>query len=184
MFKETCVTKLAKPEPMTPADFEDLADYEEIIDQEQASFIMVGAALMAIRENKLYRASYGTFQAYCHARWDFTPQHALRLVAATKVIDELGKSESIGSVLINESQARQLTPLLGQPEELTATWRETIRRTNGKPTAAAVKVAVQGRLGGRAPLRRKRYGPEAGRWKCPLCGGKGWTDKDPNAAFS
>ena len=46
---------------------------------------MRGQELRAIRDGKLYqlRYNFSTFEEYCEQRWELTPQHADRLVAAS-----------------------------------------------------------------------------------------------------
>ena len=59
-----------------------LARYEEIIAQGLQTFVEVGHALMAIREQRLYRQSYQTFEAYLRQRWDLSRPRAYQLIDA------------------------------------------------------------------------------------------------------
>ncbi len=43
-------------------------------------------------------------------------------------------------VKVNEAQARELAPLLDQPQTLDRVWSETVERTGGKPTAAVIRL--------------------------------------------
>lgn len=86
------------------------------------------------------RSCYLTFEAYCETRWSITPQHAGRLIVASQVAAAL---EPIGSTPATESQARELAPLLDQPEALREAWQQVNATTSGKPTAAAIRSIVR-----------------------------------------
>lgn len=102
----------------------------------------VGEALRDIRDERLYRETHGTFEAYCQARWNITPQHANRQIAAAEVAEVL---EPLGST-ISERQARELAPLRDDPDRMREVWQQANEATDGKPTAAAIRAA-------RAPKR-------------------------------
>lgn len=111
-----------------------LVDCESVIERGVRTFVEVGTALAQIRDGRLYREDHGTFEEYCNARWSFTPQHAGRLMIAAEVVAQM---EPIGSTPTNEAQARELASV--PAEQRAEVWRETVERTDGKPTAAAVR---------------------------------------------
>ena len=41
------------------------------------SFVAVGLTLGKIRDERLYREEFRTFEAYCRAKWQYGPRHAL-----------------------------------------------------------------------------------------------------------
>jgi hypothetical protein len=67
----------------------DLASLEMIIEEGKAAFLRVGAALMEIKERRLYKAAYGTFENYCQTRWEFTRKHAYDLIRAKQGTENL-----------------------------------------------------------------------------------------------
>ena len=93
--------------PLTNAEADALQEHELIISQGLSAFIAVGRALIAIRDGKLYRADFKTFEDYCRKRWNFTDRRARQLIEATEVAEEIGTSGS-GLVIENERQARAL----------------------------------------------------------------------------
>lgn len=115
-----------------------LADNEARIERGLKVFYEVGAALLDIRDKRLYRETHKTFEDYCQQRWGMTPQHAGRLITAADITKNL---EPIGSIPANEGQARPLAPL--SPEEQRAVW-DVVRKTapDGKVTAGHVKSVV------------------------------------------
>lgn len=70
---------------------------------------------MAIRDGRLYRKSYGTFEDYCRERWGWSKRHCDRLIGAAEISRDLGP---IGPT--TESQARPLTKL--PPEQRSEAW--------------------------------------------------------------
>lgn len=127
-------TELTKPER------KELTQYEDVIARGSKTFIEVGNALAAIRDAKLYRAEFETFEKYCHERWDFTKTQANRLIGASNVTQAL---TPIGVILpATESQARPLTTI--DMEEVGDCWQEVIETAekdgDGKPKITAKHV--------------------------------------------
>jgi len=63
---------------------------------------------MEIRDNRLYRSDYATFEEYCRERWGWNRAHAYRQIDAAKVARTLSP---IGDIPKNEAQARELVDL-------------------------------------------------------------------------
>lgn len=112
-----------------------LATQEAIIDRGLKSFIEVGEALAEIREERLYLEQYSTFEEYCQERWHFTRVRAHQLISAASTALTIVNSDLAAP--INEAQARELAKVPEPDRE--QVWRETLDRTGGKPTAAAVR---------------------------------------------
>ena len=83
-----------------------LAELEAVIEAGQQTFLDVGLALQAIRDEKLYRPL--TFAAYCEQRWNFTRQRGYQLLAAVEM------STAVDIPLRTERHARIVQAL---PEE-------------------------------------------------------------------
>jgi hypothetical protein len=109
-----------------------------VIEAGLTTFIEVGAALMEVRDRRLYRAG-NAFESYCTGRWSLSDHHVNRLVSAAKVAEEVGP---MGLKITSERQARELTPLLEHPEELHAVAREAVADTDRKLTAASLRTRV------------------------------------------
>jgi hypothetical protein len=127
-----------------PADIREarrLAVLEQTIEAGMASFVLVGEALLEVRDSRLYRINYPTFEAYCKGRWGFGHSHAARLMEAAQVATALSP---IGEVPTNEAQARALAPVLREhgPEAAAAVLTEAIEATNGHVTAAAITAVA------------------------------------------
>ena len=99
---------------LTVAEQTELAQHEAVIERGLKSFVNTGLALAGVRDGRLYRDEYGTFEEYCQRRWGITPQHGRRLIQAKEVVNNL---EPTGSILpTTERQARPLTQLK-EPEK-------------------------------------------------------------------
>ena len=64
---------------LTEAQENRFAELEGIIERGQKSFLEVGAALIEIKNSKLYQNTHGTFEAYCKDRWGLVRKSAIDL---------------------------------------------------------------------------------------------------------
>lgn len=108
---------------------------ERKIERGLATFVEVGRALAEIRDRRLYRETHGTFEAYCEERWNLSRPRAYELISAADVVSGMPDNE-----VPPPSNPRQANELARVPEsKRTDVWREANERTNGKPTAAAIR---------------------------------------------
>lgn len=119
---------------------------EGVIGHILRSFCDAGEALRSIRDERLYRVEFSTFEAYCKERWGIVASRARQLIAAAAVVENL---ESVTTVtLTSERQARVLAPL---PPEKQREALEVARSTapRGIVTANHLKAVVNEREWGR-----------------------------------
>ena len=117
-----------------------LQELEEIIQRALNGFVKAGAALRTIKDNKLYKDIYSTYDEYCQKRWGFSPQHANRLIKAATVVEKI-ESEPIGSVLPqSEGQARALS----KSENPANDWKKIQDETRKEqPTAKEIEIFIK-----------------------------------------
>lgn len=117
----------------------ELRALESTIEKGIRTFYEVGAALLKIRDSRLYRETNRTFEDYCRDRWDMSARKAQRLMVASDLINNL---RPIGVTLpATESQVRPLTKL--ESEQRVKVWEVAVETApNGKVTAKHVKVIV------------------------------------------
>jgi hypothetical protein len=128
-------------EPLSLAETQTLEHYEAIITQGFKTFVEVGQALLAIREQRLYRQDYATFEDYLQQRWDLGQSRAYQLMDAAGVVTNL-KSSTIVELPSNEAQARPLTTL--PAEQQREVWQEAVQTAPaGKVTAKHVQETVK-----------------------------------------
>lgn len=65
-----------------------LTECEKIIERGKNTFVEVGLALTKIRDCKLYRTQFDSFEKYCQARWGWTRQRAHQLIESSEIIKE------------------------------------------------------------------------------------------------
>lgn len=132
-------------EPLTDAEATECEQLETAIGNGLRSFRVVGEALMRIRDGRLYRDRFGSFETYCETTWGLSRRHADRLAMAAQVADVLEVDE-VGPIgLTSESQARELAPLLDRPDEMRAAYEEALAESSGEPTAKQLGQAVKKR---------------------------------------
>lgn len=130
---------------LTAKERKNLATLEEVIEAGLGTFSRVGRALLQIRDCRLYRGSFESFDAYCQERWEFSRQRAHQLITAASTAEEL-------STIVDTPPAREahVRPLLNVPEEhRPKVWQEAVKSAppgpDGKPriTARCVERAVE-----------------------------------------
>lgn len=76
------------------------------------TFVEVGTALLRIRDERLYRTTYSTFEDYCRERWDMRREVADRTIRSAEIASAINPN---GLADVRESQARELVGL--EPEQ-------------------------------------------------------------------
>lgn len=121
---------------------DELQRCEQIVARGLKTFFEVGVALMRVRDLRLYRVEYRTFEDYCQNRWDMGRQYVNRIIAASQVRENL---VPIGTKFPeNEAQARPLTKLR-DPEQQREAWRAVLERAeqDGRLNAQIVEEVVR-----------------------------------------
>lgn len=123
---------------LTTVETTRLSELETTIEHGLQTFVEVGNALMEIRDSRLYRESFGTFEDYCQERWAMSRSYAHRTIEAAQVVTNL---LPIGNIPTNEAQARPLSPLTPQLQR--EVWPLVVDTApNGKITANHVQRVV------------------------------------------
>jgi hypothetical protein len=93
------------------------------------AFFEVGRALAMIRDSRLYRQSYASFQEYCQERWSISRFYGYRLMGAARVMERL---LTIGNIPLPrcEGQARMLTKV--PAERVVPVWQLALELAEGK----------------------------------------------------
>lgn len=113
-----------------------LARCEKIIDRGMATFVEVGQALQAIRDERLYRDTHKTFAAYLKSRWNLSKSRAYQLIDASEAAENV---QHVGQ----KPNARQAAELSKAPEELQSeVWDRVVEDHGEEVTAAKVADAV------------------------------------------
>jgi hypothetical protein len=95
---------------------------------------------------------YASWGAYFEQEFGQSGRRGYQLLDAGRVLESVNHGSTAPP---NERQARELVPLLEQPEQLRETWSE-VRELQAEPTAADVREAVGKRLPPEARAHLKR----------------------------
>jgi hypothetical protein len=124
---------------ITQLEVNELVSLEKVISEGLNSFIEVGEALCKIRDERLYRAEFKTFEEYCRQKWGMSKTNANRLIQSAEIVTNL---TPIGVIPSSESVIRPLTSLT--PEKQKEAWEEAVKTApNGKVTAEHVEKTVK-----------------------------------------
>lgn len=98
--------------PLTPTEHARFEECTVQVRKGMRALLEVGEPLKEIRENRLYRAGYKTFAAFCRVELSISRNYADRLIAAWECIQVL---KSMTTVIkpesLNENQVRELIGL-------------------------------------------------------------------------
>ena len=108
-----------------------LNELEDTIQRGLETFVEVGQALMEIRDRRLYKTNYGTFEDYCQNRWGWGRNYVNKQIRAAEVVNILGTIVPIQST---ESQLRPLSPL--EPEQQREAWQRAQEIAGERPLVA------------------------------------------------
>lgn len=103
---------------------------EAVIEKGKKTFIDVGMALTEIRDNRLYRKSFDTFEAYCQERWNFSRQFASLQIQSA----ELAQSLSTIVDIPNEGTAREFVSVPKEQRQHIAETAQKIAAEKGRDT--------------------------------------------------
>lgn len=159
----------------------ELEKQEKVILKGMQTFVEVGSALSTIRDKKLYREEYKTFEQYCSKKWGFQRRRAYQLIeeaTVTQNVQDLAQKPPV-----NSEQARPLAQL--PDEQQGEAWQEAQREAGtDQPTGKQVAEVVDRRLGKSGNGKKKSgsdaqptgdYQPESG----GDGGGQGESEPEP-----
>ena len=113
---------------ITQSELTKLSQNEAIIERGLKTFVDVGQALLTIRDGKLYRRDYGTFEDYCRERWGMSDRRARMMIDASETMATLKTGTIVPVYPQTESQARPLTSL--PPEQQAAAWQQAVENVS------------------------------------------------------
>lgn len=125
---------------LTTSESQELIQCEAVIEKGLRTFVDVGNALLIIRDRRLYRAEYGTFEDYCRERWSLERRRAYQLMDAAQVVQNVNHGSQIEPPQ-SERQARPLSQL--EPEQQREAWAQVVAESpDGRITGAKVQEVV------------------------------------------
>jgi hypothetical protein len=111
---------------------------EDVIERGMQTFMEVGQALKEIKDKKLWKPEYASFDDYSYQRWDWTPRRSNMMIRAVETVKILGPPFPA-----NEAICRELAKVIEQDPELgRAAWAAFISE-NPNPTAKETKAFLR-----------------------------------------
>lgn len=104
-------------ESLTTTEESRLNELQGIVTRGLATFVDVGNALLEIRDSRLYRASHGTFEAYCENQFQLSYRRAAQLITAAEVVNDLA-TENMKHVSGSFSEDRNMKHVSGSTPEI------------------------------------------------------------------
>ena len=132
-----------KAAALTRNDRRILSELEGTIARHKESFFKVGFALQEIRDSRLYRDNYSTFDAYLKNRWGLARSYASRLIMAAEAGEKLltivnSPTGKIEIAPLRETQVRAIKNL-PEADRLTV-WRKGVELSGGtQPTERTLR---------------------------------------------
>jgi len=123
---------------LTIHENQELEQCEAVIERGLKTFVDVGNALLTIRDKRLYRVEYGTFEDYCREKWQLERRRAYQLMDAAQVAQNV---KNFSHLPERESHAAPLARL--EPEQQREAWAQVVEETpKVKITGAKVQEVV------------------------------------------
>ncbi len=148
LFQEDLTTDLTEQETTL------LNECEAVVSKGIKAFKEVWGALLEIRDSKLYRKEFRTFEDYCIVKWDLSIRHVNRNLKALDTLNNLGP---IGPKTITESQLRPLTNL--EPEMQRHVIKE-VQEINPKAPTSLIQDVVNQYGGVNQVLKELKLNPD------------------------
>lgn len=130
-----------QPKQLTVEERVEFDQLEKRIEDGIRYFIDTGLALKQIRDSRLYREKFDTFEDYCQTRWQMGASNGHYLIASASVASNLE-----GEKPLKASHAHVLGKLPDESRQ--EAWEEVLRRSelhfDGKITAGLVEEVVAG----------------------------------------
>jgi hypothetical protein len=131
---------LGKVEFLTEIEQATLWACEEVIGSGWHTFVQVGLALAQIRDDRLYKVDFDTFERYCQVKWQYGRNYVNRLISAAQVFTHLvtishQKPE-------HETQVRPLVGLTAEQAQKAEALHGQIYSLFAKPWAPAATLPI------------------------------------------
>lgn len=136
-----------------------LTRFEDIISTAERWRSEAAKALVGIRDRRLYRQAYRSFDDYVRERWGWERSRAYQLCQYGELLTHL--STKVDTTPSRESHARPLYPLA--PEDQLRAWKEVLAQFGGTPSTGEVERIANAY---RSRLSRSHTGV------IPYCGSK------------
>jgi len=133
--------------PLSTEEKSKLFEYERIIEKNLTGFIRCGRALLAIREEKLWRENYSSFADYCRERFAIARSTADQLCRSTQVFESLATTLADSDTPVPADVPEIVVRPLGQlggDELRVQTWRLAASLSPDKRPTRTIAARIAG----------------------------------------
>jgi len=148
LFQEDLTTDLTEQETTL------LNECEAVVSKGIKAFKEVWGALLEIRDSKLYRKEFRTFDDYCVVKWDLSKRYVNRNLKALDTLNNLGPMGP------NEMTERQLRPLTNLEPEMQRQVMKEAQEINPKAPTSLIEDVVSQYGGVNAVLKELKLNPD------------------------
>jgi hypothetical protein len=117
-----------------------LVALEQTIEQGRKTFVEVGIALAEIRDSRLYRSDFKTFEDYCREKWGWNRQHCNQLISGAAAVNSL--PVGMDTIVSNQGQARELAKVEPAKRVEVITQAAATAKAEARPMTAKDIVAA------------------------------------------
>lgn len=143
---------IIEPADLTPTEAERLDNLETVISSGMRSFVEVGTALAVIRDDRLYRASHRTFEAYVADKWGWNRSTAYKYIYASDVQATCSDVATLPTIehgyllsAFSEGQQRKIAPQVAplsvrDARKVVKQFRDEVTNTDAVSEAARKEI--------------------------------------------
>jgi Zn-dependent oligopeptidase len=141
-----------KPQPLTVSQKARFRKLDKAVRAGMGAFVVVGMCLKEIRDKKLYREKFETFEDYVRDRHDLAQSRTYQLMEAAETVHQIESSTNCGTLPANEGQVRPLTQL--PLDQRASAWEAVIDRAEERGERITAKL-VESVVASAAPHARR-----------------------------
>jgi hypothetical protein len=136
------LTPPPSPDSLTIEETSRLRELERVIEEGMDGFLKVGAALIEIRDSRLYRSTHTRFADYCRDRWALSLSRCNQIMHSVEVFDHLTAAFPEDARVLSDTPESALRPLgRVEPELQIAAW-ELIKKIEARPNGKTIQEVV------------------------------------------
>jgi hypothetical protein len=132
------LTPPSASDKLTARETTRLRELERLID----GFLKVGAALIEIRDGRLYRSTHVRFSDYCRDRWALSLSRCNQIMQSVELVSTLVQAHPEDAQVLTDTPESALRPLGRLEPELQVVSWELIRTIQERPTGYTIQEVV------------------------------------------
>jgi len=119
------MNELATKNDLSPAELRTREQLVATVKDGLKTFMLVGAALTRLRDERLYRNTHATFEKFCQSEFGMTRGNAYRLIRSVDVVQSLD-AEALGVSEPKKEYHARLLSVIEDPAKRSVAWSEAV----------------------------------------------------------